>query len=147
MKILTDEKHQEMKDKAENFDKIADALVAQNSDLKAEDITAEVVIAAISASAEPVVEQTEQGTETPEVEDDPTANATTDPAIAQLQQQISALTNELNTVKDMAATTSANSTTNQEPDSTNENEKDPFQALFSDDYAKTKSNLQELGLI
>jgi hypothetical protein len=79
-KILSSATYDALKEKADNFDKVINSVVAKNDDLKPEDVTLEVIEAAISSDVEDPALQS--------------AVTTLEGTVEQLNGQITSLTTE-----------------------------------------------------
>lgn len=91
-KILSTAAYTALKEKADNFDKVVNSVVAKNEDLKPEDVTLEVIEAAISSDVEDPALQS--------------AVTTLEGTVEKLNGQITSLTTERDDLASQVATLS-----------------------------------------
>ena len=150
MKFVKDEIFESLSTRATQFDAIVAAITAGNSGLKAEDVTAEMVISALQDGGDDEGGDNggEQPVETTAAAPEEKINAEDLAArIATLEQTNADLTAQITNLNGNPAAPTAGGKTVEEPVAATTEEKDAFQALFNDDPKKTAENLRAAGLM
>lgn len=137
MKYLKDETFNDLKSKADNFDKLAEKIIAANQDLKAEDITVEMLL-----------EQLEQAADNSDAKEELTsANQTIEAqkqTIAEKDQEISTLQIE---VTELKKTGDGNPSGIDKDDELNSKDETPEEYCANHSFAQNVAYLKKKGII